>query len=60
MNSKAATKSEMCSIVVVSPLVTVIRDKLEQIKKLGSIGLGEELEENEKAARKSTDVLKIS
>ena len=36
LNSKAATESEMCSMVVVSPLVSVMRDKLEQIKKLGS------------------------
>ena len=36
LNSKAATKSEMCSIAVVSPLVSGMRDKLEQIKKLGS------------------------
>ena len=52
---KAATKSEMCSIVVVSPLVSVMRDQVEQLKHLGfsaaAIGLGEEFEEDEKAAR---------
>ena len=36
LNSKAATESEICSMVVVSLLVWVMRDKLEQIKKLGS------------------------
>ena len=33
--AKAATKSEMCSIVVVSPLVSLMRDEVEQIKQLG-------------------------
>ena len=36
LNSKAATESEMCSMVVVSPLVSVMRDKLKKIKKLGN------------------------
>ena len=53
--AKAAMKSEMCSIVVVSPLVSVMRDQVEQLKQLGfsvaAIGLGEEYEEDEKAAR---------
>ena len=44
-------KSEMCSIVVVSPLVSVMRDQVEQLKWLGfsaaAIGLGEAV----KAAR---------
>ena len=48
-------KSEMCSIVVVSPLVSVMRDQVEQLKQLGvsaaAIGLGEEYGEDEKAAR---------
>ena len=52
---KAALKSEMCSIVVVSPLVSVMRDQVEQLKQLGvsaaAIGLGEEYGEDEKAAR---------
>ena len=47
---KAAMKSEMCSIVV-SPLVTVMLDQVEQLKQLGfsaaAIGLGEA----DKAAR---------
>ena len=38
-------KSEMCSIVV-SPLVSVTRNQV-----LGSIGLSEEYDEDEKAAR---------
>ena len=33
--AKAAMKSEMCSIVVVSPLVSLMRDEVEQIKQLG-------------------------
>ena len=53
--AKAAMKSEMCSIVVVSPLVSVMRDQVEQLKQLGvsaaAIGLGEEYGEDEKAAR---------
>ena len=52
---KAAMKSEMCSIVVVSPLVSVMRDQVEQLKQLGvsaaAIGLGEEYGEDEKVAR---------
>ena len=48
-------KSEMCSIVVVSLLVSVMRDQVEQLKQLGvyatAIGLSEEYEEDEKAAR---------
>ena len=51
----AAMKSEMCSIVVFSHLVSVMRDQVEQLKQLGfsaaAIGLGEEYEEDEKAAR---------
>ena len=53
--AKAAMKSEMCSIVVVSPLVSVMRDQVEQLKQLGcstaAIGLSEEYEEDEKAPR---------
>ena len=45
----------MCSIVVVSPMVSVMRDQVELLKQLGSpvaaIGLGKEYEEDEKAAR---------
>ena len=45
----------MCLIVVVSLLETFMRDKVEQLKKLGfsgaAISLSEEFEENEKAAR---------
>ena len=48
-------KSEMCLIVVVSPLVSVMRDQVGQLKQLGfsaaSIGLGEEYGEDEKAVR---------
>ena len=47
-------KSEMCSIVVVSPVVSVMRDQVKQLKLLGFsvavFGLGEEYEEDEKAA----------
>ena len=53
--AKAAMKSEMFSIVVVSPLVSVMRDQVEQLKQLGfsaaTIRLREEYEEDEKAAR---------
>lgn len=53
--AKSAMKLEMCSIVVVSPLVSVMRDQVEQLKKVGfsaaAIGLGEECEEDEKATR---------
>ena len=53
--AKAAMKSEMCSIVVVSPSVSVMRDQVELLKQLGfpvaAIGLGKEYEEDEKAAR---------
>ena len=53
--TKAAMNSEMCSIVVVSPLVSVMRDQVEQLKQLGfsvaTIRLREEYEEDEKAAR---------
>ena len=52
---KAALKSEMCSIVIVSPLVSVMQDQVEQLKQLGfsaaAIGLSEEYEEDKKAAR---------
>ena len=48
-------KSEMRSIVVVSRLVSVMRNQVEQLKQLkfptAAIGLGEEFEEDEKAAR---------
>ena len=47
--AKAAMKSEMCSIVV-SPLVSVIRDQMLGFS-AAAIGLGEEYEEDEKAAR---------
>ena len=53
--AKAVMKSEMCSIMIVSPLVSVMRDQVEQLKQLGfsaaAIGLGEEYDEDEKAAR---------
>ena len=53
--AKAAMKSEMSLIAVVSPLVSVMRDQVEQLKQLGvsaaAIGLGEEYGEDEKAAR---------
>ena len=42
-------KSEMCSIVV-SPLVSVTRDQVLGFS-TAAIGLGEEYEEDEKAAR---------
>ena len=42
-------KSEMCSIVV-SPLVSVTRDQVLGFS-AAAIGLGEEYEEDEKAAR---------
>ena len=49
-------KSEMCSIVVVSHLVSVMQDQVEQLKQLGfsaaAIGLSEEYGEDEKAVRK--------
>ena len=54
--AKAAMKSEMCSIIVVSPLVSVTWDQVEQliIRQLGfsaaAIGLSK-YEEDEKAAR---------
>ena len=52
---KAAMKLEMCSIVVVSPLVSVMRHQVEQLKQLGfsaaANGLCKEYEEDEKAAR---------
>ena len=45
----------MCSTVVVSPLVSVMRDQVELLKQLGfpvaAIGLGKEYEEDEKAVR---------
>ena len=51
----AAMKSEMCSIVVVSPLVSVMRGQVEQLKQFGfsaaAIGLGKEYKEDEKVAR---------
>ena len=41
--------------MIVSPLVSVMRDQVEQLKQLGfsaaAIGLGEEYDEDEKAAR---------
>ena len=53
--AKAAMKSEMRSIVAVSSLVSVMQDQVEQLKHLGlsaaAIGLGEEYEEDKKAAR---------
>ena len=47
--AKAAMKSEMCSIVV-SPLVSVTRDQVLGFS-AAAIGLSEEYEEDEKAAR---------
>ena len=56
--AKAAMKSEMRSIVVVSLLVSVMRDQVEQLKQLGfsaaPIGLGEEYEEDEKGREKGS------
>ena len=53
--AKAAIKSQMSLIVVVSPLVSVMRDQVKQLKQLGfsaaAIGLREEYEDDEKAAR---------
>ena len=53
--AKAAMKSEMCSIMDVSPLVSVMRDQVEQLKQLelsaAEIRLGKEYKEDEKAAR---------
>jgi len=54
--SKAALNSEKSTeIIVVSPLVSVMRDQVQQLKQLGfsaaAIGIGEEVEEDEKNAR---------
>ena len=51
-------KSEMCLIVVVSPLVSVMRDQVGQLKHLGfsvaSIGLSKEYEEETKRREKGS------
>ena len=53
--AKAALNSEKSTIVIVSPLVSVMRDHVEQPKNLGfssaAIGIGEEVEGDEKKAR---------
>ena len=53
--AKAALTSENSRIIVVSPLMSIMRDLVEQPKRLGfsaaSIGIGEEGEEEEKKAR---------
>ena len=45
----------MCSKIVVSPLVSVMRNQVEQLKQLGfsaaAIGLVDEYKKDEKAAR---------
>ena len=59
--AKAAVKSEMCSIVVVSPLVSVMQDQVEQLQQLGfsaaAIGLSEEYEEERKRREKGSEKL---
>lgn len=53
--AKAALNSEKSTIVIVSPLVSVMRDQEEQLKKLrfsaAEIGIGEEVEEDERKGR---------
>ena len=53
--AKAALTLENTTITVVSSLVSVMRDQVEQLKKLGfsaaAIGIGEEGEKDEKKAR---------
>ena len=58
--AKAALTLENSTIIVVSPLIAVMRDQVEQLKKLGfsaaaiwhpGFGIGEEGEEDEKKAR---------
>ena len=54
---KTALKSEMCTIIVVSPLISVMRNDVEQLKQLGfsaaAIGIGEEFKEDEKREREN-------
>ena len=56
--AKAAMKSEMSLIAVVSPLVSVMRDQVGQLKHLGfsvaSIGLSKEYEEETKRREKGS------
>ena len=53
--AKAALSLENSTIIVVSPLISIMRDQVEQLQKLGfsaaAIGIGEEGEEDEKRAR---------
>ena len=56
-------KPEMCSIVAVSPLVSVFREQVKQLKQLvfsaAAIELGEEYEEYEKAEREGNCFRKL-
>ena len=53
--TKAALTLENSTTIVVSRLISIMRDQVEQFKKLGlsaaAIGIGEEGEEDEKKAR---------
>ena len=53
--AKAALTLENSTIIVVSPLISIMQEQVKQLKKLGfsasAIGIGEEGEEDEKEAR---------